>query len=100
MLKGKIRKMLMLGNRPVPVHFKKKLSVSSDSIALTSEVQLKGNEKFSRLSFGDEFFVRYVPQSRYFQAQELDVSGEMLEYAALEQLNKSGRIAKERMIRL
>ncbi len=100
MLKGKIRKMLMLGNRPVPVHFKRKLSVSLDSIALTSEVQLQGNEKFNRLFFGDEFFVRYVPQSRYFQAQELDVSGEMLEYAALEQLNKSGRIAKERMIRL
>ena len=99
-LKGKIRKILMLGNRPIPVHFKRKLSVSSDSIALTSEVHLQGNEKFTRLSFGDEFFVRYVPQSQYFQAQELDVSGEMLEHAALEQLNKNGRIAKERMIRL
>lgn len=99
-LKGKIRKILMLGNRPIPVHFKRKLSVSADSIVLTSEVQIQGNEKFTRLSFGDEFFVRYVPQSRYFQAQELDVSGEILEHAALEQLNKNGRITKERMIRL
>jgi 2-polyprenyl-3-methyl-5-hydroxy-6-metoxy-1,4-benzoquinol methylase len=27
------------------------------------------------LSVGDEFFVRYVPQSRYFQSQELEVQG-------------------------
>ena len=100
MLKGRIRKMLMLGNRSVPVHFKRKLSVSSDSITLASEVVLQGNEKLKRLSFGDEFFVRYVPQSRYFQAQELDVSGEMLESVALEQLNKSGKIAKEKSVRL
>ena len=98
MLKGKIRKMLMLGNRPVPVYFKRKLSVSSDNIELTSEVQLKGNEKFSSLSFGDEFFVRYVPQSRYFQTQELDIHGEMLEHAALKQLNRSRKIVKERII--
>lgn len=97
-LKGKIRKMLMLGNRRIPVSFKRSLKVCSDKIALTSEVKIKDSIKFARLSFGDEFFVRYVPQSRYFQAQELDVHGEMLDDSELTQFNKNRHIVKEKVI--
>ncbi len=97
-LKGKIRKMLMLGNRPAPVRFKRSLKVTCDKIILTSEVKIEGNLKFSKLSFGDEFFVRYVPQSRYFQAQELDVHGEMLDDSELTQFNKNRHIVKEKVV--
>lgn len=99
-LKGKIRKMLMLGNRPIPVHFQRSLKVSPDKIVLTSEVKIEDSIKFNRLSFGDEFFVRYVPQSRYFQAQELDIHGEMLDTSELAQLHKEHGIVKVKVIQL
>ena len=99
-LKGKIRGMLMLGNRPVPVHFRRTLKVMTDRIALTSSIKIQGSVNFKRLFLGDEFFVRYVPQSRYFQTQELDVSGEMLDASELNQLNRGSAITKEMMVRI
>ena len=41
---------------------------------MTDELQLEAQTRLSALSIGDEFFVRYVPQSRYFQSQELDIA--------------------------
>jgi hypothetical protein len=46
------------------------------SIKIYNRIKIFENKyKFDSLSIGDEFFVRYVPQSRYFQSQELDISG-------------------------
>jgi len=89
-LKGKIRKMLILGNRSAPVRFKRVFRVMSDRFLLKNNIEIQNGEKFSRLSIGDEFFVRYVPQSRYFQAQELNISGHNFEAETLKNLNKTG----------
>lgn len=75
LLKGQIRKTLMLGQRPVPVCFRRCLTLDDEMLRLTDEVSIEGNVGFSALSVGDEFFVRYVPQSRYFQSMELETSG-------------------------
>ncbi len=99
MLKGKIRKALILGNRVVPVRFKRSFYVHPNGIRLSNEIKLDGGKKFRRLSIGDEFFVRYVPQSRYFQAQELEVKGYELGKEEIALLNKTEKFNKEFIIR-
>ncbi len=94
LLKGKIRKMLILGNRPVPVRFKRVFRIIGEVFHLTNEIHVQTGIRFSRLSFGDEFFVRYVPQSRYFQAQELEITGYSCDGAELKTLNENGLLTK------
>lgn len=89
MLKGQIRKMLILGQRPVPITFKRHLQLTDNAVTLTDELTLGGEATLTSLSVGDEFFVRYVPQSRYFQAQEFDVSGHHLSAKQIAALNRT-----------
>ncbi len=42
-------------------------------MTLAHEISAQLGTRVKALSVGDEFFVRYVPQSRYFQSQELDI---------------------------
>ena len=44
------------------------------------------------LSIGDEFPARYVPQSRYFQPQELDVRGYIFSPAEITTLNQTRQV--------
>ena len=92
-LKGAIRKTLMLGRRPMPVRFSRRLRLEGEAITLTDELCLDDDACFAALSVGDEFFVRYVPQSRYFQAQEFDVSGFGVDAQALTELNRTGQLS-------
>ena len=54
--------------------------------------------RVKRLTLGDEFHVRYVPQSRYFQRQELEVSGTRLSGEQTAKLNQGGTITLERRV--
>ncbi|MEM7532473.1 MAG: methyltransferase domain-containing protein [Chloroflexota bacterium] len=98
LLKGQIRKMLILGQRSVPIQFERRLQIEqdeSDNERLTLEDTIELGEKVTlqSLSVGDEFFVRHVPQSRYFQPQELDVDGYELSPSELAQLNSERTLA-------
>lgn len=86
-LKGAIRKTLMLGRRPVPLHFRRSFRADEQGLHLTDELRHTGEVRVQSLSVGDEFFVRYVPQSRYFQSQELDVQGYMVAAQDVQALN-------------
>jgi SAM-dependent methyltransferase len=86
-LKGCIRRTLTLGRRPIPIRFSRRLESNGDDIALIDTLSVDGGE-LATLSVGDEFFVRYVPQSRYFQRQELDVQGHMLGESQVQFLNE------------
>jgi 2-polyprenyl-3-methyl-5-hydroxy-6-metoxy-1,4-benzoquinol methylase len=100
-LKGAIRKTLMLGRRPVPIQFRRSLRFEADALLLVDELrQADGAAPVSlrRLAVGDEFFVRYVPQSRYFQSQELDVQGSEIDQAQLATLNRGQRLLIEQRI--
>ncbi len=91
-IKGSIRKSLMLGNRPAPVAFRRSFRFDGEGVTLEDEIGLEGNSKIESLSIGDEFFVRYVPQSRYFQSQELEVKGSTFTSEQLAKLNNDRHI--------
>ncbi len=91
-IKGRIRKTLILGRRSVPVRFIRRLVLDGETVRIVDELFLDSGSRFRSLSIGDEFFVRYVPQSRYFQPQELDVSGFVADAGTISELNRSGHV--------
>ena len=86
-LKGQIRKSLILGQRSIPVSFERTFQLDGNQFTIKDKLAVKGGYTFKNLSFGDEFFVRYVPQSRYFQSQELEVEAYVPDEKIMEQLN-------------
>lgn len=93
MIKGQIRRILMLGNRRISVRFWRRLSVADGAYTLTTQLKIEDKTlSFRRLQFGDEFFVRYVPQSRYFQWHELVVEGKTATPEEIAELNGKGHI--------
>ncbi len=97
-LKGQIRKTLILGQRKLPVKFTRRIEMKNSFFTLTDKIQITGILRFESLSFGDEFFVRYVPQSRFFQSQELEVSGDVLNREDLKKLNTEKEFIREKTI--
>ncbi|NJN68000.1 MAG: methyltransferase domain-containing protein [Chloroflexaceae bacterium] len=98
-LKGTIRKTLMLGQRPVPLHFRRSLRLNAhEPLTLRDELWAAGEGEVRSLSVGDEFFVRYVPQSRYFQSQELDIQGYTLSDGHIQALNQRQRLQIEQQV--
>lgn len=97
-LKGAIRKTLMLGRRPVPLQFRRSLYLVDGSLRLVDEVRYTEGAvavSLRRFAVGDEFFVRYVPQSRYFQHQELAVQSYPIAESYLAGLNDGRRLIIE-----
>ena len=92
-IKGRIRKSLILGQRGVAISFIRKLELG-EKITITNKIIIKGNLQFASLSIGDEFFVRYVPQSRYFQSQELGIEGWNASGEEISELNKQKTFEK------
>ena len=88
-LKGWIRKILMLGSRPIDIWFERSISLSDDGFLVKDKIKNISKFKIINLSIGDEFFVRYVPQSRYFQSQELDIKGKNISNEKIEEINSS-----------
>ena len=86
----------MLNAKDAPIHFSRHFKIDKTKIVLTDQVQLTGNILCSKLSVGDEFFVRYVPQSRYFQSQELQIEGITLPEKQLANLNQGKKIIIKR----
>ena len=96
--KGLIRKTLLMGRRPVPIRFNRRLRLEGDSIAITDELHLDGNTHVVDLSLGDEFFVRYVPQSQFFQSQELGIMGRRLDVQEIRAANAERAFNIQRVI--
>ena len=89
-LKGLIRKILMLGVRPVNLIFELNLKFLDSKILVEKIIKKKSKRlKVLRMISGGEFFVRYVPQSRYFQSQELDISEYNFNNEELRIINKN-----------
>ena len=86
LLKGRIRKALILGQRTVPIRFRRRVRLNDDTLILTDTVRVEGRARLRALSVGDEFSTRYVPQSRYFQSQELASEGYRVPTDALARL--------------
>jgi hypothetical protein len=97
-MKGSIRKVMMLGSRPIPVTFRRSLWLHRDSIDIQDHITLLGKSGFRSLFLGDEFPIRYVPQSRYFQSQEFDSHGLRFDEGLLSDLNIGREITVSRRI--
>lgn len=95
-LKGQIRKTLILGQRNFPIRFARRFRWNEDAFEIVDSIKREGEERLSDLFIGGEFFVRYVPQSRYFQHQELHVESVKVPDAAVEVLNQAGEISLKR----
>ncbi|MBD3268134.1 hypothetical protein GF373_15835, partial [bacterium] len=54
-LKGWIRKILMLGNKPLPIRFEREIQVGFDEISVKTKVILDQGANVSGLIIGDEF---------------------------------------------
>lgn len=91
-IKGQIRRILILGKKPVPITFSRSAEFTDTQLTLTDHIQIQQGLRFQSLIFGDEFFLRYVPQSRYFQSQELDVTGYTFNPSELDKLNQAGQL--------
>ncbi len=95
-MKGLIRKVLMTRASSVPVRFDRKIRVDGSGLEVTDELVLEAGATVTRLKVGDDMPLRYVPQSRYFQPQELEVEGYDLGPQELAALNRSSRLLLRR----
>ena len=100
LIKGTIRKVLMVGNRPTPIQFQRIIRIAQDEFTITDRINIASNIKLESLAVGGEFAVRYVPQSRYFQTQELNAKGFHLDNEVLSKLNSQRQITINRNIDL
>jgi len=87
--KGFIRRLLMLGAKPAPLCFRRRVRLGDRDITISTTIKLDPGTIVRRLMIGDEFHVRYVPQSRYFQPQEFEVSGRNLTMGEITDLNNA-----------
>lgn len=99
-LKGRIRKTLILGRRPLPCMFTRSMEATDETLTITDELQNEGHLRFRRLLLGGEISVRYVPQSRFFQLHELQSAGQFLSPSELERVNRGERLRRVRNISL
>ena len=99
-IKGIIRKILVFTKAKKDVTFRREVALSDQLLRVRDSIELKGNTTFSSLQIGDEFFVRYVPQSAYFQSQEFDAKGFFLSEEQLAMLNEKKSIVLEHTVDL
>jgi hypothetical protein len=95
-IKAAIRRRLMVRANRGPLHFERAIEFESAGIRVRDVLTLRDPAvTVTALQLGDDFPVRYVPQSRYFQASELVVSGRQLTPGELEALNTDRRLTIE-----
>jgi len=95
-IKGFIRKLLMLKSGKSGVRFERDVTIQGQSVSIVDRIKLAGGVRLSSLQIGDEFFVRYVPQSRYFQSQEFDTAPTILTAEQLDELHDRRALTIER----
>jgi len=93
-LKGWIRKTLILRPSAAPVRFERTVTLREETIEIVDDIRPETPLTFARLMIGGEFFVRYVPQSRYFQEQELEIEAWEADAAALELAARGMRVQR------
>ncbi|MCK4794787.1 MAG: hypothetical protein KAV87_64255 [Desulfobacteraceae bacterium] len=98
--KGLIRKILVVGKRLAPVTFQREITLGDSEVFVKDTLHPEGRVRFNKLQIGDEFSVRYVPQSLYFQSQELGVKGWQADREFIDRLNNGDEITIERVAKV
>ncbi len=99
-IKGMIRKVLVFTRKPSDVRFAREVRLCDVSLTVRDTITCAGKTRFTSLQLSDEFFVRYVPQSVYFQSQEFDAHPHFLTKEQLQTLNRNKEIRLERTVDL
>ncbi|MDP6562119.1 MAG: hypothetical protein QF793_04320, partial [Candidatus Peribacteraceae bacterium] len=99
-IKGLIRKILVFSKKSAPVQFKREVSLAENALSITDTITRTGDTTFKELQLSDEFFVRYVPQSLYFQSQEFDAKRVDLTDEQLKELNTNRSVTITRSTNL
>lgn len=97
-IKGWIRKLLMTKSGATSLGWSRTVEFGETSFVIRDRIERGQEGNLTKALIGDEFHVRYVPQSRYFQPQELAMSAQALTDDELRELNASGAIVLEREI--
>ncbi|MDK1021364.1 MAG: hypothetical protein QGD90_06975 [Candidatus Hydrogenedentes bacterium] len=87
-LKGRIRQILILDPKKGPARFSRRFRFGEDGVSLEDRMTVDATARFVALSAGGDEFVRFVPQSRFFQASELEDMGQELDGDAVQRLNR------------
>jgi hypothetical protein len=96
-IKGSIRKLLVKSGA-APARFRRTISFVEGGMSVTDRITRGGGAAFVKLKIGDDFSVRFVPQSRYFQRFELGVFGMYVSDEDLARLNRQGTIEVRRTV--
>jgi 2-polyprenyl-3-methyl-5-hydroxy-6-metoxy-1,4-benzoquinol methylase len=99
-IKGFIRMLLVFTKKSAPIFFYRDVQLEGDVLRITDKIKLAKGVQFESLQLSDEFFVRYVPQSYYFQSQEFDAKPVHLTDKQLHTLNSERKIHLERTVDL
>jgi len=97
-MKGAIRNLFITRTKKSSIEFSRKIKYDQNRIVVEDKIDLKAKEGFTSLSIGDEFSVRYVPQSLYFQSQELTIDGFRLDSETIKRLNQRKNAVFKRTI--
>jgi hypothetical protein len=99
-LKGMIRNLFITKSNKAPIRFRREINFGKENIEVTDFIEMKTSKKVKSGKIGDEFSIRYVPQSLYFQSQELDVNGFYLEKEMIDKLNRDKKLEVRRSINI
>ncbi len=98
-IKGKIRERIILKNKAVPISFQRNITWEKTGCCVSDHIDAREySSSFIRGRIGDEFSIRYVPQSLYFQGQELDVRGRWLTQGEIDVLNQQKQVNIEQTL--
>jgi hypothetical protein len=96
--KGWIRRLLMTKSGAARSRFRRTVRFGEGQVTVIDRIERGGGPAFKKVKIGDDFSVRYVPQSRYFQRFELGVKGSYLSPEDIERLNREGSIEIARVL--
>jgi len=97
-MKGAIRRLFITDAKKSPVIFRRMISFGDDNIQIDDVIEFHSSGEFLSLRIGDEFSVRYVPQSLYYQSQEVGVDGFDVSQKSLSILNNAKKATFRRSI--
>ncbi len=96
LLKGGIRKLLMIHKGTVPLKFHRTIRFDGTSVQVTDRLERSSSVRLARLVLGGLTAVRYVPQSRYFQPHDLLDEEVEVPTERIRDLNRSGSLTVRR----
>lgn len=99
-LKKILRKKLILKSKTIPVKFTRQFNFNQKTIQIINELQIMNKIKFKSLSFNHKFSLIYVPSTRYFQQQQLELKTNRLKKEAINNLNKTKRLSLKEEIKV